>query len=136
MPTTMNTTAMSTRGKAVYWGIASMWLLIAVALLGLGLVSFGSSVATETPTMLAERRMLTFFGMQLIGFPLAMFLPGPLSDLARTLGLELFNVGQPTIAAFGRDWLILLVLGWVQWFIAIPWLIGVFRRRGSKNMET
>jgi hypothetical protein len=124
------------RGRLIYWVIASVWFVCAVGLLGLGLISFGSSVSTETATMLAERRMLTFFGMQVIGFPIATFLPGPMSDLAKSFGLELFNVAQPSMMAFVGDWVILLVLGWLQWFVLLPWLLRVFTQRRSGKIPS
>lgn len=90
----------------------------------------------ETPVMLGEQRMVAYLGMIVLGFPINFFVPGYLSDLLNPLGHELFSVSHGSPILFIRDWGIMLVLGWLQWFIVAPALVRLMMRGRKKADET
>lgn len=106
-----------------YWIIFILWTACALGLLAIGLFSYSGATAGENATMLGERRMVVHMGMTVLGFPANMFIPGFLSDLLKPFGYELFSVSHTSVALFVRDWAILFILGWVQWFVVLPAVI-------------
>jgi predicted membrane protein len=89
----------------------------------------------ENAASLGEQRMTVYLGMMVLGFPLAFFVPGYLSDILSPHGYELFSVSHAAAILFVRDWAILLVLGWVQWFVIFAMLLRLLlrRRRDGRN---
>jgi len=81
-----------------------------------------------------EQRMTSHFITMLMGFPAAFFLAGALSDLGKVVGLELFSVST-TMSGFVRDWLFIVAIGYIQWFVLLPalWrLIAVARGKRKR----
>ena len=73
--------------------------------------------------------MSVYLLMMLLGFPLGFFVPGYLSDILNPHGYELFSVSHAAVILFVRDWSILLVLGWLQWFVIVPMLLRLILPR-------
>ena len=115
-----------------YWTIALLWTIACVACLLIGLGTFSSS-GVEVSLPSSERRMISHLGTQILGFPAAFMLAGSIADLAREHGIILYSVTSASAAPFLRDWAISYVIGFVQWFVVVPWLVRMIRRvRGQR----
>lgn len=117
----------------IYWIAFVLWTGCALALLGLGLLSYSGVTAGETATMLGERRMVVYMGMTILGFPINLLVTSLLSELLKPLGDDLFSVSHLSAALFIRNWGILTFLGWLQWFVMLPAIVRGFTRN-SKNV--
>jgi hypothetical protein len=120
----------------VFWWIFGIWTACAVLLLAVGVWTYSNAMSGENPTSLGEQRMSVYFLMMMLGFPLGFFVPGWLSDILNPHGYELFSVSHTAAILFVRDWVILLVLGWLQWFGIVPMLLRLIlprRRDGHDN---
>jgi hypothetical protein len=113
----------------IYWTLFALWGAAAVGLMLLGLMTYTSVTADSTPTMLSEQRLVVHIGMVVLGFPVNFFVPGYLSDLLKPYGYELFSVSHPGALPFVRDWAIMALLGWLQWFVLLPAIFRLFRGR-------
>jgi hypothetical protein len=123
-------------GTILYWTLFGLWIVGALALLTIGLVTYTSVTAGNTPAMLSEQRLIAHLGMVLLGFPANFFVPGYLSDIFKPFGLELFSVSHPTALPFTRDWAIMTLLGWLQWFVALPLIYRLVKRMMGRKIES
>lgn len=133
--TTVSAMPTHRRTRGVFWWIFTLWTACAFVLLGTGLWSYSNAMSGENPASLGEQRMIVYLGMIVLGFPINFFVPGYLSDLLNPHGYEMFSVSHSSAILFVRDWAIMLVLGWLQWFVVVPALVRVFVRRRNTTEE-
>ena len=83
-----------------------------------------------------ERRLGGQLLVMLLGFPTAFFGAGTLSDMARHFGIQTFDVAAEPLP-YVRDWLIVVLLGYAQWFVIVPalWRMVGSAIRGKKKRE-
>jgi hypothetical protein len=87
----------------------------------------GASAYWETDVQNANERR---FGGQILtmslGFPTAFFGAGFISDTAHFFGINTFDVAAAPLV-YVRDWSIVALLGYVQWFVILPALLRMIR---------
>ena len=71
--------------------------------------------------------MGSFLLMMYLGFPSALIIPGLLSDVAENFGIVLFSTGGDALN-FLFSWLVLFSLGFIQWFVLVPFICRKFNR--------
>jgi hypothetical protein len=127
--------AMAThRKRLLFWWIFGTWTTCAALLLAAGLWTYSNAMSGENPASLGEQRMSVYLLTMMLGFPLGFFVPGWLSDILNPHGYELFSVSHTAAILFVRDWAILLLLGWLQWFGIVPILLRlILARRNDEN---
>ena len=109
------------RKRLVFLSLFGMWTACAVTLLAVGLFTYPDK--GEMFASAREQRMSVYVLMMMLGSPLGLIAPGWLSDALNPHGYELFSVSHVEAALFVRDWAILLVLGWLQWFGIVPMIL-------------
>jgi hypothetical protein len=119
-------------GAIVYWTLFGLWMTAVLALLTIGLTTYTGVTAGNTPAMLSEQRLVMHLGMVLLGFPVNFFVPGYLGDLLKPFGVELFSVSHHTALLLATDWAIMALLGWLQWFVALPLAYKLLKRKMRK----
>ncbi len=112
--------------KNLFRIVLALWLACAAAFLAVGLASYGSWSDGEDATVLGMRRMNTLAAMQALGFPAALVVPPMVISAGRKLGVDLFS--EADAIGFVKDWTLLFVLGAVQWFVLVPWLLRLAKR--------
>ncbi len=65
----------------------------------------------------SDAEVLLVYGMLVLSFPLGLLLPAAMSGLV-AMGV---SSPDPSIALFFTEWLIFLILGWIQWSKVVPW---------------
>jgi hypothetical protein len=105
------------------------FVTLCVAALAAGLSAYGVSDTQQAN----ERRLGGQLLTMMFGFPTAFFGAGVVSDVARHFGFQTFDVAT-TPARYVGDWLIVALLGYVQWFVIVP---GVWRllRWGARRAK-
>jgi hypothetical protein len=104
--------------------ILTVWSLLAVASLVFVLTTFADGSATAS-----ERREAITAGYLLLtvtGAPLTVLMAKALTYVSGLYGWEVFSVRASWIE-FLRDWLILSVVGAIQWGIVIALIGGAYR---------
>jgi len=108
-----------------------IFLTLCLITLAIGLFAF----QLDNVQRANEQRMTAHLLTILVGFPTAFFVTGLLSDFGKSIGIEFFSV-SPTVLGFIRDWLVSVILGYVQWFLIVPSIsrfIGRAIRRQSAD---
>ena len=115
--------------RAFWRTTVAIYTAIEVVLLCLGL---GSLVGRPYPTDQTRESLFTLYLlMSAPGFPTAPVLATWISALCEYWGMEFFSVANGPIG-FGVTWIVMFVLGFLQWFIFVPFLIYLF----SKNRKS
>lgn len=113
--------------------LALRWLFVGLCIFALAM---GMSAYLMADLQLAnERRLGGHLLAMALGFPTAFFGAGFLSDVARYFGVQTFDVAAEPFLYF-RDWLFVVVLGYVQWFVVLPtiWRFLGLAMRTTRNV--
>jgi hypothetical protein len=103
--------------------------IFCAAALAIGLSAYGVSDVQQAN----ERRLGGQLLTMMLGFPTAFFGAGVVSDVARHFGFQTFDVAA-TPARYVGDWLIVALLGYLQWFVIVPgaWRLMRWAARRAK----
>jgi bacteriorhodopsin len=105
-----------------------LWLVVAVAVLGIALYGFDGS-----PTSDIEEVLL--WAMLALSFPasLAVALLGAgLIEIASAMGWGPVGTSYPTLLGL---WAVFAAAGYLQWFVFLPWLVARVRSRRTESEQ-
>src|SRR4051812_29622854 len=91
------------------------WVLVAFAVLVSSLLLFEGKPNSDADILLG-------YAMLALSFPLGVALAAGLSLLARLLFETTGYVFTTSYASMSVAWLALFVVGYLQWFVFLPWL--------------
>ena len=108
------------QGMRLRWILMTIWTAWCTWWLIDGLCTYGESCTRLFAfNHLAERRMTGLLAVMFSGFPLGFFIPASISDLMQHFKLGSFNAGA---AGYITEWLVSVAAGYLQWFVAAPFL--------------
>lgn len=108
-----------------------LWVLLCITVIVVTFIIYDGTPATR------DAELILIYGMMMLSFPAGQIIALIFAALGYALETVGLGLAIPSgYSGFLCEWVVFFAVGYVQWFIVVPFFVRWLRARGQRREET